>query len=138
MKKKKKFHLNISLNFIYSFSLLSYFYINLYMYLFFCYYFHIFILFIYLFYFIFFIFFWKLRNLYILLICMLLGFIQKIQNKIFIIIYFITKVLLENNEKYRQLKVAFEEKCKTEADSKSLLRVAIQKNNEYEALITEL
>lgn len=42
------------------------------------------------------------------------------------------KVLLENNDKYRQLKVAFEEKSRSEADSKQLMKIAVAKNNEYE------
>ena len=47
------------------------------------------------------------------------------------------KVLLENNEKFRQLKVAFEEKHKSEVDAKQLMRVAVLKNTEQEEVINE-
>lgn len=45
------------------------------------------------------------------------------------------KVLLENNDKYRQLKVAFDEKSRTEADAKQLMKISVAKNNEYEQII---
>lgn len=48
------------------------------------------------------------------------------------------KVLLENNEKFRQLKSAFDERCKSEQDCKQLMRVAVQKNNEYEVLVNDM
>lgn len=48
------------------------------------------------------------------------------------------KVLLEQNQKYRDLQMAFQDKGKTEGDMKNLIQVTIAKNNEQEDIITEL
>lgn len=46
-------------------------------------------------------------------------------------------VLHENNEKFKQIKQVYEEKCKNEADLRSLLRAAVIKNQEQETTIHE-
>lgn len=47
------------------------------------------------------------------------------------------KVLNENNEKFRGLRIAYEEKNKNESDLKDLLKAALMKNNEQESTINE-
>ena len=46
--------------------------------------------------------------------------------------------LLENNEKFRNLKISFEEKAANENELKQMLRVSVQKNNEYDEVIQDL
>ncbi len=48
------------------------------------------------------------------------------------------KVLLEQNQKYKDLQMAFKDKGRTESDIKNLFKVTIAKNNEQEDLIQEL
>ena len=48
------------------------------------------------------------------------------------------KVLLEQNQKHKDLQMAFKEKERTEGDIKNLFKVTIAKNNEQEDLIQEL
>ena len=45
------------------------------------------------------------------------------------------KVLNENNEKFRQLKQAYDEKNKNENDLRNLLKAALMKNGEQEGII---
>jgi len=47
------------------------------------------------------------------------------------------KVLNENNDKFRQLRMAYDEKSKNENDIKSLLKAALMKNNEQELTIND-
>ena len=47
------------------------------------------------------------------------------------------KVLNENNEKFRQLKFAYDDKNKNESDLKNLLKAALMKNHEQEQNINE-
>ncbi|KAL4487052.1 hypothetical protein ABPG72_001504 [Tetrahymena utriculariae] len=48
------------------------------------------------------------------------------------------KYFLENNNRFRELSRAYEEKCKQEQDSRHLMKVAVQKNSDQSNLIEEL
>jgi hypothetical protein len=45
------------------------------------------------------------------------------------------RVLMENNEKFRQLKIAFDERTQSEAEARQLMRAAAAKASEYEGVV---
>ena len=62
---------------------------------------------------------------------------EKFQNNMDMLEDEFKKVLMENNEKHKQLKIAYEDKCKNESELKDFMRVTVGKNTEQERLIEQ-